>query len=263
MADPTFDFANWAMQAAPYLAPPLTPVVLAAQAMGVGSKPSASRPVPPSPADIQIGTEKDFGPNIGTKVYTGPRYGYQTIDTTRTMKPQQVASDTADQAEFRRLQQVLESRFGSAKKPTEKPPSTVETRGPSTPTPAGVPSQPPASQSTDPQTDYYNKLLERLLDPELRGQLAAQDTEQAVKRALLTSALSMRQTRENSRRQIELQNIEAWKELERARIEANARQQIALGSTIAASMMPNQGIMNALGGVYQAALSPFSSFALK
>lgn len=261
MADPTFDFANWALQAAPYLAPPLAPVVLAAQAMGAGSKPAA--PKPSAVQDIQIGTERDFGPNIGTKVYTGPRYGYQTIDTARTMKPQEAASETADQAEFRRLQQVLESRFSGAKKPTEKPPSTVETRGPSTPTPTGIPSQPPASQSTDPQTDYYNKLLERLLDPELRAKLATQDTEQAIRRALITNALSMRQTRENSRRQIELQNIDAWKELERARIEANTRQQIALGSTIASSMLPSQGLMSALGNVYQAALSPFSSFNLK
>jgi hypothetical protein len=261
VANPTFDFANWALQAAPYLAPPLAPVALAAQAMGAGAKPPVVKPS--APEAVQIGSERDFGPNIGTKVYTGPRYGYQTIDTARTMKPQEAAPDATEQAEFRRLQQVLESRFGGAKKPAEKPPSTVETRGPSTPTSAGLPSQPPASQSTDPQTDYYNKLLERLLDPELRAKLAAQDTEQAIKRALLTSALSMRQTRENSRRQIELQNIDAWKELERARIEANARQQIALGSTIAASMLPSQGVMGALGGVYQAALSPFNTFSLK
>jgi len=261
VADPTFDFANWALQAAPYLAPPLAPLALAAQAMRGGTKPPTAKPV--SEEEIQIGSERDFGPNIGTKVYTGPRYGYQTIDTARTMKPQQAAPDAAEQAEFRRLQQVLESRFGSVKKPAEKPPSTVETRGPSTPTATGIPSQPPATQSTDPQTDYYNKVLERLLDPELRAKLAAQDTEQAIKRALFTSALSMRQTRENSRRQIELQNIEAWKELERARIEANTRQQIALGSTIAASMMPNQGMMGALGTVYQAALSPFGTFNLK
>lgn len=261
MANPTFDFANWALQAAPYLAPPLAPVVLAAQAMGAGAKPSAAKPS--AVEDIQIGSERDFGPNIGTKVYTGPRYGYQTIDTARTMKPQQAAPDAAEQAEFRRLQQVLESRFGSAKKPVEKPPSTVETRGPSTSTTMGIPSQPPASQSTDPQTDYYNKLLEKLLDPELRAQLAAQDTEQAVKRALLTNALSMRQTRENSRRQIELQNIEAWKELERARIEANTRQGIALGTAIASSMLPSQGLMGSLSNVYQAALSPFNTFNLK
>lgn len=259
MADPTFDFANWALQAAPYLAPPLAPVAFAAQAMGAGSKPAA--PKPSTMQDIPIGSEQDFGPNIGTKVYTGPKYGYQTIDTARTIEPSQVGGDAAAQAEFRRVQQVLESRFGTPKKPVVKPDATQDSRGGGKTTSTGVGTQEPSKQQTDPQiAELINILKENI---SRRGQYAEEDTQQAIKRMLVTNALSMRQTRENSRRQIELQNIDAWKELERARIEANARQQIALGSTIAASMLPSQGLMSALGNVYQAALTPFNTFNLK
>lgn len=262
MADPTYDFAKWALQAAPYLAPPLAPIALAAQALG-GAPTAPKKQTGVEETDIQIGSEKDYGPNIGTKVYTGPRYGYQTIDTTRTMSPSEASANAAEQAEFRRLQQVLASRFGGAKKPAEVPPSKTETRGTETPTTEQMPSQRPAGQATDPQIDYYNKILERVLDPELRGRLAAQDTKEAITRALVTSALSMRQSRENSRRQIEIENIQAWRDLERSRIEANARQAMALGSTIASSLIPNQGLAGVLTQAYQSAMSPFSNFALK
>jgi len=259
--NPVFDFANWAMQAAPYLAPPTAPLAWAAQAAGLGKDPTPI--TKPAPEEVQIGAEKDFGRLVGTKVYTGPAYGYQTVDTALGLNPAKASPEAMDQAEFRRVQQVLRSNYAAAKKPpAEKPPSTVDQRGTETPTPTGIPGQKPASQATDPQQDVYNEMLKKLLDPEYRAKLAAQDTEQAVRRALITNALAMRQTRENTQRQVQLKNIESWKELERARIEANTRQAIALQSTIAASMLPNQGLMAGMSAAYQAAMAPFQSFTL-
>lgn len=265
MADPTFDFANWAKTAAPYLmGNPLTaPIAATSAAMGALAGTRIQPAAVAAPAQgTAIGTEKDFGRLVGDKVYTGPKFGYQTLDTAININPATVSSDPSDQAEFRRVQQVLKSNFGAARKaPEQKSPSTVDQRGAETPTQTGIPGQKPAAQSTDPQQDIYNETLKKLLDPEYRAKLAAQDTEQAIRRALITNALSMRQTRENTQRQVELKNIDAWKELERARIDANVRQAIALQSTIAASMLPNQGLMAGMTAAYQAAMAPLSSIS--
>ena len=268
MADPTFDFANWAKTAAPYLmSNPLTaPIAATTAVMGAFEEPKTKANVVAAQApDFAIGTEKDYGRLVGTKVYTGPNYGYQTVDTALTLNPATVSPDPVDQAEFRRVQQVLKSNFAGAQKPPSvKPPAPApDRRADETATKTGIPGQKGAPQATDPETALYQKYIEKaLFDPEFRARLTKEDTENFIRRSLLTNALSMRQTRENTQRQVELKNIESWKELERARIEANTRQAIALQSTIAASMLPNQGLMAGMSAAYQAAMAPFQSFTL-
>jgi hypothetical protein len=101
------------------------------------------------------------------------------------------------------------------------------------------------------------------MDPARAAQRAQLDTENFIKRSLITNALSMQQTRENTKRQVELKNIEAWKALEQARIEANTRQAMAFGQTVAASMIPNQGLGQVLNQAYANAMTPFTNFSVK
>lgn len=96
-----------------------------------------------------------------------------------------------------------------------------------------------------------------------RGEYIEQDLESALQRMLVTNMLSMRQTRENTKRQVELKNIEAWQNIERARIEANARQAAAIAQTAYLSQIPNQGVMTAMNEAFKGAMAPFEGFSLK
>lgn len=98
---------------------------------------------------------------------------------------------------------------------------------------------------------------------EKRGEYIEQDLGSALQRMLVTNMLSMRQTRENTKRQVELKNIEAWQNIERARIEANARQAAALAQTAYLSQIPNQGVMTAMNEAFKGAMAPFEGFNLK
>jgi hypothetical protein len=268
--NPTTNFASWAAQSAPYLGVVpggsfLAPLAAMYGAVSSGAKPQSRKlPEPQDQSDTQIGAEKDYGPNIGTKVYTGPRYGYQTIDTAQTMNPEQAATDPTGQGEFRRVQQVLRERFAPPAKPEAKRPVDADTRTPETATTTGVQGQGGATQTTDPQTDKYQQFIERLItDPKLRAEFAEQDLQNYVRRALITEALGARSRRELTKREVELKNIDAWRALEQTRLQTNAQQAIAFGSTVAASMVPNQGLGQVLNQAYASAMAPFTSFTLK
>lgn len=264
--DPTSNFQDWAVKAAPYLVPGgtfLSPLTAIYDIINKGESPAPAKPKEEE-QPLQIGAEKDYGPNIGTKVYTGPRYGYQTIDTAQTMNPAKIGADPTEQAEFRRVQQVLRERFAPPAKPADKRPVDADKRTPETPTDTGIQGQGGAKQTTDPQTDKYQDLLFRLIsDPKLRGQFAEQDLQNFVKRALLTEALGARSRRELTQREVELRNIDAWKELERTRLQTNAQHAIAFGSAVASSLVPNQGLGQVLNSAYASAMTPFSTFTLK
>lgn len=266
--DPTTNFASWAAQTAPYLGfvpggSFVAPLAAIAGAVSGGIKPQVRKPEAEETAEIQIGTEKDYGPNIGTKVYTGPKYGFQTIDTAQTMNPEQAAVDPTAQAEFRRVQQVLRERFAPPAKPETKRPVDVDKRTPETRTDTGIGGQGGAQQTTDPQINDLIQMLKGELDPErvrLRSDINLQEY---VRRALINEALGARSRRELTKRQVELKNIEAWRDLEQTRMEANTRQSLAFGSAIAASMVPNQGLGSVLNAAYANAMAPFQNFTLK
>lgn len=267
--DPTTNFANWASERAPYLGLGLVPggSFLSPLAAIYGAITDRQKLQPDQEKDetgVPIGAEKDYGPNIGTKVYTGPRYGYQTIDTAQTMSPEKAAVDPTGQAEFRRVQQVLRERFAPPAKPEAKRPVDADKRTPETPTPTGIQGQGGAQQTTDPQADKYQQFIERLItDPKLRAEFAEQDLQNYVRRALITEALGARSRRELTKREVELKNIDAWRSLEQTRLQTNAQQAVAFGSALAASMVPNQGLGQVLNQAYANAMAPFSTFTLK
>lgn len=262
--NPLTDFASWAASSAPYLSPLTAPLAVVGSALRPREE---QKPKAPAPSTA-VGSEKDFGRLVGNKVYTGPNYGFQTVDTALTIPPEKASSNPAEQAEFRRVQQVLRANLPAATgaKPPQQEgpkPEEVDQRGPESTTETGSPTQPPAAQSTDPLVSVLVEAFKAEMDPTRSAERSRIDTENFIKRTLITNALAMRQTRENTKRQVELKNIEAWKALEQARIEANTRQAIATGQTVAAMTLPNQGLGQVLGQAYQASLAPFSNFALK
>lgn len=201
----------------------------------------------------QIGEERTIP--IGTQVYAGKRYGYQTPEALSKITPEQASSDRLEQAYIRELQKKLREK-AEAKK--------TEPRGENLPTSTGQPSQKPASQTTDAELkDLLETFKRYTFDPEYRAQVAEQDTSQFIKRALVTQALQLEATRENTRRKVEIENIQAWRELEKARIDANTRQALAFGQTVALAMVPNQGLMQGMNQAFANAMAPYENFALK
>jgi hypothetical protein len=204
-----------------------------------------SKPMP------TVGEERTIP--IGTQYYTGKNYGFQTPGALANIPVERTSSDRMEQAYFRELQKNLKNKDAVDRQQADQ-------RGQETPTSTGQPSQKPGAQKTDPEIDEYNKILRELtLNPELRAKLGAQDTAEFIKRSLITQALSLEQSRENTRRQLEVQNIQAWRDLERARIEANSRQALAFGQTIALAMVPNQGLMQGMNQAFANAMTPFVS----
>lgn len=75
-----------------------------------------------------------------------------------------------------------------------------------------------------------------------------------LQRSVVTAALRDRGLQELSRRQIETENIRAWRELQVARENARAAQAIALANTAYLSQIPNTGVMQAMNESMKAAM---------
>jgi hypothetical protein len=231
--------------------------------------------------NAEIGnSKKDTGLGLDT-YYAGENYGYQSPGSFLKVDPTRATDDSGEQARIRAVQDRLRGDIARAKGSSNIPPT--DNAGGGSSNPGGGQVVPPADSSGQPKTgtvlpgpvtpgpkqgeekgpqDIWKEIVKQL-DPEVAKQRAAIDTENAVRRMLVTNALSMRQSRENTARQVELKNIEAWKTLEQARIEANTRQTIATAQTIALSLTPNQGFSQALTQAYGAALRPFENTNLK
>ena len=231
--------------------------------------------------DEEIGNiKKDTGLGLDT-YYAGENYGYQSPGSFLKIDPMRAADESSEQARIRAVQDRIRGDIARAQASSQNLPKSSPDTGSSAPgggevvPPAGDAGQdrkggtlpPPATpgpkqgEEKGPQ-DIWKEIVKQL-DPEVAKQRAAIDTENAVRRMLITNALSMRQSRENTARQVELKNIEAWKTLEQARIEANTRQTIATAQTVALALTPNQGFSQALTQAYSAGLRPFENFNLK
>ena len=209
----------------------------------------------PAQGAPSIGEERTVP--IGTQFYTGKNYGWQTPRSVEKIAPARSSQDPLEQAYFAELQRSVKAK-AAADRPKE------DQRGQNVPTSTGQPSQLPAGQKTDPEIDEYNRILRELaLNPELRAKLAAQDTAEFIKRSLVTQSLALQQSRENTKRQVEIQNIQAWRDLERAKYEANARMAMAFGQTVASALVPNQGLMSEMNKAFSAPMVPYADFSLK
>jgi hypothetical protein len=221
--------------------------------------------------------KRDTGLGMDT-YYAGRNYGQQSPGSFLQIDPTRATSDSGEQARIRAIQQRLRADAARDKGSTQMPSTD---KGSSMPGGGKVvpPADEPGQTKTDgtlpgPTTrspkqedekafrDIWAEIV-RQLDPEVARKRAEIDTENFIRRELITNALSMRQSRETTARQVELKNIEAWKALEQARIQANTQQTIATAQTIALALTPNQGLSSALSSAYGNALKPFETFNLK
>ena len=81
-----------------------------------------------------------------------------------------------------------------------------------------------------------------------------EEREAEMQRYVLQGALRQRGLRELSRRQIESENIKAWKDLQVAREQARAAQAISLASTAYLAGIPNEGTMAAMNNAMKSAM---------
>ena len=102
----------------------------------------------------------------------------------------------------------------------------------------------PGSQAMD----WVREILDRY--PAIRGE----EREAEMQRYVLQGALRQRGLRELSRRQIESENIKAWKDLQVAREQARAAQAISLANTAYLAQIPNTGVMEAMNNAMKSAM---------
>ena len=77
-----------------------------------------------------------------------------------------------------------------------------------------------------------------------------------LERSIVTASLRDRGLQELSRRQIETENIRAWRDLQVARENARSNQAISLATTAYLSQIPNANVMEAMSKAMTAAMSP-------
>jgi hypothetical protein len=111
---------------------------------------------------------------------------------------------------------------------------------------------PLADQEPDETVSEAIILAREILDryPAIRRE----EREAEMQRYVLQGALRQRGLRELSRRQIESENIKAWKDLQVAREQARAAQAISLANTAYLAQIPNTGVMEAMNNAMKSAM---------
>lgn len=199
-----------------------------------------------------------------TKYYAGERYGPQSAESYKKIFgafPESVRSRL--EAEQRARSRAGGGQ-GSSRGTTdwEQEPTAPQDR---TPPPPPILPEPEGTEEI-PQTqdkmpgDILGR-LDRYLDIEYQRPLRELETEQYIRRSLLTSALAYRQTLADTRRQEALKRMDVWRDVQAAQIEANSRAMQSLAAAAWASVTPNTNFMNALGQQYQATMAPFQNFS--
>jgi hypothetical protein len=77
-----------------------------------------------------------------------------------------------------------------------------------------------------------------------------------LERSIVTASLRDRGLQELSRRQIETENIRAWRDLQVARENARSNQAISLATTAYLSQIPNANVMQAMNEAMKASMAP-------
>lgn len=112
-----------------------------------------------------------------------------------------------------------------------------------------------AKQEQEPITSEILERLDRYADPAYQAELSRIKTRNLVEAATVMSALRAPRERQKQAAEIERQNIQAWRDIRAAQIEANARQQMALGLATVSAMTPN---LSNFADIYRASTAPFN-----
>jgi len=134
--------------------------------------------------------------------------------------------------------------------------------GAESPTPgASAPSTGPslegegAKQEQEPITDKTLERIEEIMSLPYQEGLSKLRTRNLIEAATVMSALRAPRERQKQAAEIERRNIEAWQAIKTAQIEANARQQMALGLATVSAMTPN---LSNFAEIYKASTAPFN-----
>lgn len=126
---------------------------------------------------------------------------------------------------------------------------------PAAPQPGSVGEGADVEQKQEPIVDPTRELIERVFDPEYQREISQQKLRNLIEASIVTSALKAPRERQKQQSEIERQNIQAWRDIRTAQIEANARQQMALGLATVSALTPN---MQNFAEIYKASQAPFN-----
>lgn len=246
-----------------------------------------------------IGAPQGFvTPNASAKYYAGPKYGYQSPESYKGVhggyprsyrEIQKAQLDEAAkqqvQEEQTKEQKELEDLILGAQKDGkfyagkdygyQSAPSYKAVRGafPTGYTEPGKKSSTvlnaPASKGSDStnivgQTQKPPAPPSELLELTREGRLAvaterAKDFERQQQIAAQYERGSLEKSRLNTQRQVELENIKAWRDISQTQIEAQTRSAALTASLMTALQQPNVNFMNAISDAFNAGAAPFSA----
>lgn len=240
-----------------------------------------------------VGAPQGFvTPNADAKYYAGEKYGYQSPESYKKVyggyprsyrEIQKAQLDEAAKQQAQEEQKELEALIGAQKDGKfyagkdygyQSAPSYKVIRG-AFPTGYTEPGKKgptvldkPASKGSDStniadQTQKDPKLTS-LRELSREGRLAvaterAKDFERQQQIAAQYERGSLEKSRLNSQRQVELENIKAWRDISQTQIEAQTRSAALTASLMTALQQPNVNFMGAISEAFNAGAAPFSA----
>lgn len=190
--------------------------------------------------------------------YVNPYYGFQSAESFKK------ATGNYPQGFEPPAQQTPPSPGSAAGSTAEGPgspfvPPSVGGDAPDTappaPEPGSVGEGADVEQKQEPIVDPTRELIERVFDPEYQREISQQKLRNLIEASIVTSSLKAPRERQKQQAEIERQNIQAWRDIRTAQIEANARQQMALGLATVSALTPN---MQNFAEIYKASQAPFN-----
>ena len=241
-----------------------------------------------------VGAPQGFvTPNADAKYYAGEKYGYQSPESYKKVhggyprsyrEIQKAQLDEAAKQQAQEEQKTLEDLILGAQKDGkfyagkdygyQSAPSYKVIRGafPSGYTEPGKKGptvlDKPASKGSDStniadQTQKDPKLTSlRELSREHYLNIAAErvkDFERQKEILSLSDRSAQEKSRLNTQRQVELENIKAWRDISQTQIEAQTRSAALTASLMTALQQPNVNFMNAISDAFNAGAAPFSA----
>jgi len=197
------------------------------------------------PGQFEALTSAKSPSEIYARAATMPGYKPEAPRLTGADRPFQGADLTRSPA-----QQQADAQAATAQAATPPP------AAPTLPDPGQLPA-PTIPQGTDAGYKELVDILKAQTDPARVKELESFRAQKLLEQSLLTSALSGRREAARYGRDIEKENIQAWRNIEQEKIRANAIAQASIGVAMVSAFAPPNA--QALSSTLQAAMAPYSS----
>lgn len=242
-----------------------------------------------------VGAPQGFvTPNADAKYYANEKYGYQSPESYKKIygayprsyrEIQKAQLDEAAKQQAKDEQKALEELILGAQKdgkfyagkdygyqsaPSYKVvtgafPTGYTEPGKKKPTVLNAPASTGSESTSIPgQTKNPPSLPPELIDLTREGRAAvaaerAKDFERQQQIAAQYERGSLEKSRLNTQRQVELENIKAWRDISQTQIEAQTRSAALTASLMTALQQPNVNFMGAISEAFNAGAAPFSA----